>query len=77
MLYVEILIVLILIAINGFLAMSELSVVSSRRARLQSLATEGNRGAEAELALPHNPGRFLSRLQIVITRVGLRAGVFT
>ncbi len=77
MLYVEILIVLILIAINGFLAMSELAVVSSRRARLQSLATEGNRGAEAALALLDNPGRFLSSVQIGITLVGILAGVFS
>src|SRR5690349_13841323 len=77
MLYVEILVVLILIAINGFLAMSELAVVSSRRARLQSLLAEGNRGAEAALALLDNPGRFLSSVQIGITLVGILAGVFS
>jgi putative hemolysin len=77
MLYVEILVVLILIAINGFLAMSELAVVSSRRARLQTLLAEGYRGAEAALTLLDNQGRFLSSVQIGITLVGIFAGVFS
>lgn len=77
MLYVEILVVLILIAINGFLAMSELAVVSARRARLQTLLAEGNGGAGAALALLDNPGRFLSSVQIGITLVGILAGVFS
>lgn len=77
MLYFEILVVLILIAINGFLAMSELAVVFARRARLQTLLAEGNSGAEAALALLDNPGRFLSSVQIGITLVGIFAGVFS
>jgi putative hemolysin len=77
MLYVEILVVLVLIAINGFLAMSELAVVSARRARLQSLLAEGNKGAASALALLDNPGRFLSSVQIGITLVGILAGVFS
>jgi len=77
MLYVELGIVLLLIAINGFLAMSELAVVSARRSRLQSMAAEGNGGAEIALQLLKNPGRFLSSVQIGITMVGILAGVFS
>ena len=77
MIYVEILVVLVLIAINGFLAMSELAVVSARRARLQALLAEGNSGAGVALALLDNPGRFLSSVQIGITLVGILAGVFS
>ncbi len=77
MLYIELAIVLLLIAINGFLAMSELAIVSARRSRLQSMASEGNRGAQAALTLLGNPGRFLSSVQIGITLVGILAGVFS
>lgn len=77
MLYVELGIVLLLVAINGFLAMSELAVVSARRSRLQSLAAEGNRGAKTAIELIENPGRFLSSVQIGITMVGIFAGVFS
>lgn len=76
MLYVELAVVLFLVAINGFLAMSELAVVSARRSRLQSMAAEGNRGAPIALELLTNPGRFLSSVQIGITMVGILAGVF-
>jgi len=77
MIYLEIAVVLVLIAINGFLAMSELAVVSARRSRLQNLASAGNHGAEVALRLLANPGRFLSTVQIGITLVGILAGVFS
>ncbi len=72
----EITIVLVLILFNGALAMSELAVVSSRRARLQSMAENGSKGAQAALALAEDPGRFLSAVQIGITLVGIVAGAF-
>lgn len=77
MVYLEIALVLLLIVVNGFLAMSELSVVSARRARLQAMARAGNRRAEAALALAEQPGRFLSTVQIGITLVGVLAGAFS
>ena len=42
---IELLLILLLILLNGALAMSELAIVSSRRARLEQMANEGNRGA--------------------------------
>lgn len=77
MVYFEIALVLLLIVVNGFLAMSELAVVSARRARLQAMARAGNRRAEAALALAEQPGRFLSTVQIGITMVGILAGAFS
>lgn len=74
--FAEILIVLVLILFNGALAMSELAVVSSRRARLQAMADAGSKGARAALALADDPGRFLSAVQIGITLVGIVAGAF-
>jgi len=70
----EILTVLALVTLNGFLAMSELAVVSSRRGRLQMMAAQGRRGAAHALALNADPGRFLSTVQIGITLVGIVAG---
>lgn len=74
MLYLDILFILLLTLINGLLAMSELAVVSSRRARLAGMADRGNRGARVALRLIGDPGRFLSTVQIGITLVGILAG---
>lgn len=77
MLIAEVLIVLVLIAFNGVLAMSELAVVSSRRGRLKHLVDQGRKGARRAQALAADPGRFLSTVQIGITLVGILAGAFS
>lgn len=74
MLYLDILFVLLLISINGLLAMSELAIVSARRSRLEHMASLGNRGARTALVLIDDPSRFLSTVQIGITLVGILAG---
>ena len=74
MLYLELLFVLLLILINGLLAMSELAIVSSRRSRLEHMAGLGNSGARAAILLIDDPSRFLSTVQIGITLVGILAG---
>jgi len=76
MLVVQIAILIALTLLNGVFAMSELAVVSSRRARLQSLAQEGSAGARTALQLADDPGRFLSTVQIGITMVGVVAGAY-
>jgi putative hemolysin len=73
----ELLIVAILTLVNGLLAMSELSVVSSRPARLKVLQAEGNKGATMALKLQEDPGKFLSSVQIGITLVGVLSGAFS
>ncbi|MFS8038686.1 hemolysin family protein [Xanthobacter sp. AM11] len=73
----EILIVLFLVLLNAVLAAAELSIVSSRPARLKSMAERGRRGASAALALGAEPGRFLSTVQIGITLIGILAGAFS
>jgi CBS domain containing-hemolysin-like protein len=65
------LIILLLILLNGFFAMAELAVVSSRPARLKQMAQAGRRGAAAALRLAEQPGRFLSTVQIGITLIGI------
>ncbi|MPZ57799.1 MAG: DUF21 domain-containing protein [Rhizobiales bacterium] len=77
MLYLELAIVAVLILLNGLLAMSELAVVSSRKARLQALVDRGVIGSRRALALASDPGRFLSTVQIGITLVGVLSGAFS
>jgi putative hemolysin len=72
----EIVIILALIILNGFFAMSELAVVSSRQARLQGLAKEGDARAARALKLAEDPSRFLSAVQIGITLIGILTGAF-
>ena len=70
-------IILLLIALNGVFAMSEMSVVSSRRARLQAMVNAGKPGARVALSLHDEPSRFLSTVQIGITLVGIVNGAFS
>lgn len=70
------LIVLLLIIANGIFAMTEISVVSARKVRLQQQANEGKRGANLALQLANDPDDFLSTVQIGITLIGILAGVF-
>ena len=73
----DVVIILALIAINGIFAMSELAIVSARRARLDALARAGKRGADTAIRLAESPGKFLSTVQIGITLIGILAGAFS
>jgi putative hemolysin len=70
-------IILALIVLNGFFAMSEMAIVSSRRPRLRGMAASGHRGARTALALAEEPGSFLSSVQIGITLVGIVNGAYS
>lgn len=72
----ELAILLALFLLNGFFAMAEMAVVSSRRLRLQQMAEEGHAGARYALGLAENPGRFLSAVQVGITLIGILSGAF-
>ncbi|MDD5300143.1 MAG: hemolysin family protein [Gallionella sp.] len=71
---VDIVLLLFLILLNGILAMSEIAVVSSRKARLQKLADDDSPGAQSALALHSEPSTFLSTVQVGITTVGILSG---
>ena len=72
----EIAILFGLFLLNGFFAMAEIAVVSSRRIKLQHMAEAGRRGAKQALALTDNPGRFLSAVQVGITLIGIFSGAY-
>ena len=76
MIALDVVIILILIGINGLLAMSELAVVSARMHRLNQRAEEGNAGARTAMKLAQEPTRFLSTTQIGITLVAIISGAF-
>lgn len=70
----EILIIIVLISINGVLAMSEAALIASRKAKLQQLVNEGDKSAAVALELLKKPNTFLSTIQIGITLIGVLSG---
>jgi putative hemolysin len=72
----QILFILLLIIANGILAMSEIAIVSARKARLEERANRGDAKARAALDLAKAPNEFLSAVQIGITLIGILAGAF-
>jgi putative hemolysin len=70
---VEIVIILVLLGLNAFLAASEIAIVSSRKARLRASADSGNRAARRVLKLAEEPGGFLATIQVGITLAGFFA----
>ena len=72
----EYFVILLLLLLNGLFAMSEIALVSSKRARLEERAKKGSNGAKTALKLLEEPDKFLSTVQIGITLVGIIAGAF-
>lgn len=72
----EVLIIIALILANSVLAMSEIAMISARKARLHQLAYAGDKSAQAALDIANSPSEFLSTVQIGITLVGIFAGAY-
>ncbi len=72
----QILFILLLVLANGVFAMSEIAVVSSRKARLQQRANDGDKKAQIALDLATSPSRFLATIQVGITAIGTLAGAY-
>ncbi|OJW46106.1 MAG: hypothetical protein BGO60_01010 [Thiobacillus sp. 65-1059] len=71
----EILFLTALIVLNGAFAMSEIALVTARRARLARLAEDGDAAAAVAMKLHDDPTRFLSTVQIGITSIGILSGI--
>ncbi|MCU0931492.1 MAG: hemolysin family protein, partial [Serpentinimonas sp.] len=71
----EIAVLVGLIVLNGLFAMSEIALVTARKARLQKLVDKGDKAAMAALKLGEDPTRFLSTIQIGITSIGVLNGI--
>jgi putative hemolysin len=72
----ELFFIFVLILANGVFAMTEIAVVSARKARLQQWANEGNQRAQNALDLANSPNRFLATIQVVITLITLLTGAY-
>ena len=73
----ELLIIILLVLLNGVFAMSEMSLVSSRKFKLESAARKGSKAAKKAVELSENPTKFLSTVQIGITLIGILLGVYS
>jgi putative hemolysin len=76
MLTLSLAVVLLLILVNGFFAMAEIALVSSRPARLQALVADASAGAKAALELKSDPSKLLATVQIGITIIAVLTGTF-
>jgi magnesium and cobalt exporter, CNNM family len=74
-LWLEVIVILTLILVNGFFSASEIALVALRRSRIPQLLSEGRRGAQALADLKENPHQFLAAVQIGVTVVGAMASV--
>ena len=70
----EIAIVILLVLLNGFFALSEMAVVTSRKSRLKQMA-ESSKRAKTALSLSEHPERFLSTVQVGITLIPYLNGI--
>src|SRR5258706_8004729 len=67
-------ILIAVLALNGFFAAAEVALVSVRKSRLRAMADEGQTGAQAALHLLSNPARLLSVTQVGVTLASLGLG---
>ncbi|HEX8420015.1 MAG TPA: hemolysin family protein [Sphingomonas sp.] len=75
--WIDVAIIVALVALNGVFSMSELAIVSARKARLEAMARSGRKGAATAIQLAADPGKFLSTVQIGITMIGIIAGAYS
>ncbi len=72
----EVAVIIALIFLNGLLAMTEIAIVTSRKARLEEKAKRGSKNAKLALQLSLEPEKFLSAIQVGITLIGIVSGVY-
>ncbi len=73
----ELIIIIFLVLLNGIFSMSEMSLVSSRKFKLENAGKKGSSGAKKALELSEHPTKFLSTVQIGITLIGILLGVYS
>lgn len=72
----EILIILALLLVNGVFAMYEIALVSSSKARLETMVRNGSKKAGRVLELLEEPEKILSTIQVGITLIGIVSGAY-
>jgi putative hemolysin len=66
----------VLIALNAIFACAEIAVISAKDAKIAALAQEGNRRAIRLERLTSQPARFLATIQVAITLAGFLGSAF-
>ena len=66
----ELVLLLFLILVNAFFAMSEIAIISLSDTKLKKMAEDGHSGAKKVLKLVESPSAFLSTIQIGVTLAG-------
>ena len=74
--WLDIIIILLLILINGFFALSEIAIVSAKKRKLEAESKKGKKGAIKALSLQSDPDNFLSSVQVGITLIGIINGAY-
>lgn len=72
----ELFIILLLILLNGFFVLSEIALITSKKAKLQDLSAKGNKSADTTLRLLERPEVFLSTIQVGITLISIISGAY-
>lgn len=73
----DLFIIILLILLNGLFSMAETALISARKTRLTQESKQGNKAAQAALAIANNPDSFLSTIQIGITLIGILTGLYS
>lgn len=72
----DVVIVLLLILLNGFFALSEIAIVSAKKSKLDTERKQGKKRARRALLLRADPDNFLSSVQVGITLIGIINGAY-
>lgn len=66
----QLILLLVLILLNAFFAMSEIAIISLNDTKIKKMADEGDKRAKKILKLTDNPSNFLSTIQLGVTLAG-------
>ena len=72
----QILLQLVLIALNAIFACAEIAVIETKGTKLDRLADDGNKRAKKLRRLTENPAKFLATIQVAITLAGFIGAAF-
>ncbi|MBI5134783.1 HlyC/CorC family transporter [Candidatus Uhrbacteria bacterium] len=74
--FLEIILIIVLIILNGCFSLSEIALLSVKKSRLKYLSQQGDKRAQNALLLTRKSPEMLSTIQIGITAIGIFAGAF-
>ena len=74
--FVEIILIIALILLNGYFSMAEIALLSVKKSRLKYLSKQGNKKAQDALFLTRKSSEMLSTIQIGLTLIAIFAGAY-